>query len=414
MSIDWAMWFALGFLSAGILALLTMTAVWRRAVRLTTRRVLDSVPTEVETVRAEKDLLRARHARDGRRFEMALADLRRRNADERLAVDRGRVEIGRLGEALEAERAAKAAAEAETARQAAIVGEREMRIAALEAELGAAHDHETALDRSLGERDDGIARLVEEHRRAVTDAAAEHEAAMADLAETHAADRAEIERELDAARVEIEARKTTIAALEQQLRSMRFQVAEATALQEEAQRGRGLADTSAAQERDRADRLDRRIERLVADVADREERAARSARELDRARQALVFANARAAASGGEPAAGDNLLHTLEQLERRNHELEDRLAGLGRTTAPEKAVARPEAGEDLRETLADLAARIVNLTSLVEGVSSPIGRIVAAADTTPGGPTSLAERIRDLQRRAEAASAAAGVEKRRV
>ena len=41
MTIELAMYFALGFLTAGVLALALMTSLWRRAVRLTTRRVAD-------------------------------------------------------------------------------------------------------------------------------------------------------------------------------------------------------------------------------------------------------------------------------------------------------------------------------------------------------------------------------------
>lgn len=420
MSIEWAMWFALGFLAAGILALLVMTAVWRRAVRLTTRRVLDAVPTEVETVRAETDFLRARHARDGRRFELALADLRRRNAEERLRVDRGLVEVDRLGEALASERTARSTAETDLADKMRMLAERDSRIAALETDFAAARDHAGLLNSALGERDDGIARLIEEHRRAVTDAAAVHEAAMAEQAAAHLAERTTLEGDLSDARIEAATRKTTVATLEAQIRSLRAQVAEAAVRAEDEHRARGLAEAAAAQERDRADRLDHRIERLVVDVADREDRADRTARELDRARQALVFANARVAAGGAEAPAGDNLLRSLEQLERRNHELEDRLAALGGkavdgSAAPDGETAPEAAREDLKGALSDLAARIVHLTGLVEGASSPIERIVAGAPGPAGteaGP-SLADRIRELRRQAEETATAVGAGPRR-
>ena len=143
------------------------------------------------------------------------------------------------------------------------------------------------------------------------------------------------------------------------------------------------------------DRLDRRIARLVADVADREERIDRVNRELERARQALVVANARVAALGGTGdgavAAGDNILRSLAQLENRNHELEEKLAALGSEVSP---TARAE----LKASLSDLAARIVHLTRLAEGASSSIDRIAAAPDGTATDMPSLAQRIRDLQR----------------
>ena len=138
MSIEWAMWFALGFLSAGILALLLMTAVWRRAVRLTTRRVRAAVPAGVDAVRAEADLLRARHAREGRRFELALADLRHRNAEERLEAGRWNAEADRLRGALEAENGRREAAEADIETLMATVDGLETRVAGLSGDLDAA------------------------------------------------------------------------------------------------------------------------------------------------------------------------------------------------------------------------------------------------------------------------------------
>jgi chromosome segregation ATPase len=410
MSIEWAMWFALGVLSAGVLALLVTAAVWRRAVRLTARRVRATMPDGVEAVRAEADLEKARFARDGRRFELALADLRRRNAEERLAVGRGRAEVDRLGTALTAEQAARGAAEATIATLTDTLAGRDARVSELEAELAAEQARAAGFAATIGARDEEIARLVEGHRRAVADTVEGHRGAVAGLMAEHA-DAAEALRGEIADRVaEIEARKTTIASLEAQVRSLKLQLAEASTQREEARRARGLAETASAQEKDRADRLDRRIARLVADVADREERVERLGRELERSRQAMVFANARASvatAAGGEAPAGvgDNLLASLEQLERRNRELEDRLAAIVR--ARPEAVLAPGATtrEDLRRSLADLAAEIVHLSALAEGPNSPIARIVAAAEPSAGG-LSLAERIRALRARPSAAEGA--------
>lgn len=417
MSIEWAMWFALGFLAAGILALLVMGAVWRRAVRLTARRVAAQVPSGVDDVRAEKDLLRARHARDHRRMELALADLRRRHADERLAVGRGRVDLDRERQAHEAERREREAAEAREAALTATLEAREARIATLETDLEAAVDHGVALQSTVEDRDAGIARLIEEHRRAVSDAATAHVAATEALASDHDAAVAALESRIDQAQVEEAARKTTLAAQEAQIRSLRLQVAELGTRLDASETARGLAETATAQERDRADRLDRRIERLVADVAAREDMADRRGRELDRAREALVFANARVAAltsgvEGAPPTAGDNLLRSLALVESRNRELEERLAALDTAGTAAERPQGSASGADaaatraaLRDKLAELAAEIVHLTRLAEGPSSPIDRIVAAVEPGGAGSPSLAARIRDLRRQAEAAGA---------
>lgn len=417
MSIEWAMWFALGFLAAGILALLVMGAVWRRAVRLTARRMAARVPAGVDDVLAEKDLLRARHARDQRRMELALADLRRRHADERLAVGRGRVEIEAVRDALAAETGARAAAEAREAGLAATLETRDRRIDALETDLRASLEDAASLREIIVERDDGIKRLIEEHRRAVTDAATAHEEATATLIGEHEATVSAFEDELARAGVEAAARKTTLAANEAQIRSLRLQAAEVAAKFDASETARGLAEAAAAQERDRADRLDRRIERLVADVAAREDMADRRGRELDRAREALVFANARVAAltsgtEGAPPTAGDNLLRSLAQVESRNRELEEKLAALaGGAATPAQAGVTAGPGDAatraaLRDSLADLAAEIVHLTRLAEGPTSPIDRIVAAPEAGEGEAPSLAARIRRLRRQAAEAGAA--------
>ncbi len=413
MSIEWAMWFALGFLSAGILALLVTAAVWRRAVRLTTRRVRAAVPAGVEAVRAEADLERARFARDGRRFEMALADLRRRNAEERVAVDRGRVEIDRLADGLAAEHEVRTAAEATVATLTQTLATRDARVAELEGDLSGALEREAGLETLVRERDEGIAHLIESHRRTLADTDAAHRAALADLTADHATAAEALRGEIADRETEAATRKTTTVALEAQIRSLKLQLAETVAQREDARRARGLAETASEQEKDRADRLDRRITRLVADVADREERVERMGRELERSRQAVVFANARAGAvvaaggNGDAPAGvGDNLVASLEQLERRNRELEDRLAAVVRGGAEGADDAEAPTRESLRRSLTDLAAEIVHLSALAEGPRSPIDRIVSAAEPASVG-AGLAERIRALRGRAPNAAAVA-------
>ena len=58
--------FMLGALSAGLLALLMLPAFWRRALRLTRRRLEMLMPLSMDEVVAERDLLRAEFAADKR------------------------------------------------------------------------------------------------------------------------------------------------------------------------------------------------------------------------------------------------------------------------------------------------------------------------------------------------------------
>jgi hypothetical protein len=58
-SIQSGMLVALGFLMASLLALLLASAFWSRAVRLTTRRLKESLPVSEAEARADLDRLRA-------------------------------------------------------------------------------------------------------------------------------------------------------------------------------------------------------------------------------------------------------------------------------------------------------------------------------------------------------------------
>src|SRR5690349_17942790 len=82
MLIENIMYFALGLLVAGLLALVIMPAVWRRAVRLTKRRIEAATPITMAEFRADKDQLRAEFALSTRRLEMNVETLRKRLAEQ--------------------------------------------------------------------------------------------------------------------------------------------------------------------------------------------------------------------------------------------------------------------------------------------------------------------------------------------
>jgi hypothetical protein len=62
MVIECIMFFCGGFLMAGLLALMLLSAIHRRAVRLTVRRHENSIPVSIVEMRSEKDCLRAEFA----------------------------------------------------------------------------------------------------------------------------------------------------------------------------------------------------------------------------------------------------------------------------------------------------------------------------------------------------------------
>lgn len=100
--IEYAMFAALGFLVASILAVLFAGPFWNRAVRLTRKRMEATMPMSLTDIHADKDHLRARHAVECRRLEMA-HDREKENA-ARLLIERNkaRVEIAELKTRLKA------------------------------------------------------------------------------------------------------------------------------------------------------------------------------------------------------------------------------------------------------------------------------------------------------------------------
>ncbi|MGJ8529107.1 hypothetical protein [Maritalea sp.] len=80
MVIESMMFYALGFLCAIILSLLILPSVWRRAVRLTKKRIAATTPVTLSEFRAEKDQLRAKNALELRKLELQLEDLRKKRA----------------------------------------------------------------------------------------------------------------------------------------------------------------------------------------------------------------------------------------------------------------------------------------------------------------------------------------------
>ena len=92
---------ALGFLAAALIALLLAPAFWRRAVRLTSRRIREQLPVNEREVAAEKDRLRAQHAIEVHRLEQALERTRHGSARRLIEVNRREAALGQAQGELE-------------------------------------------------------------------------------------------------------------------------------------------------------------------------------------------------------------------------------------------------------------------------------------------------------------------------
>jgi chromosome segregation ATPase len=96
MVIENIMYFALGLLVAGLVSLIILPAVWKRAVRLTKRRIEAATPITMAEFRADKDQLRAEFALSTRRLEMNVETLRKRLAEQLGEFNQKRSDLGLL------------------------------------------------------------------------------------------------------------------------------------------------------------------------------------------------------------------------------------------------------------------------------------------------------------------------------
>ena len=141
MPVENIMYFALGMLAALLVALAIAPSVWRRAVRLTKKRIEAATPMTMAEFRADKDQLRADFALSTRRLEIKVETLRRQLAEQVGEISRRRTDLT----VLETERDKHLAVVAEfEQREADLHG----RVAELETETAALADKLRARDRA--------------------------------------------------------------------------------------------------------------------------------------------------------------------------------------------------------------------------------------------------------------------------
>jgi hypothetical protein len=74
------MYFGIGFLFASLIGIAVIPMIHARAVRLTLRRVENSIPQSMAEIQADKDLLRAEFAMQARRLEIDVEQLKDKSA----------------------------------------------------------------------------------------------------------------------------------------------------------------------------------------------------------------------------------------------------------------------------------------------------------------------------------------------
>ena len=455
--IEAIMFFALGFLGATLIALATLSAVWHRAVRLTTKRIEGAIPVSMTEIQADKDQLRAEFAMSTRRLENSVEQLKVKTS-EQLA------EIGRKSEAV---RLLKNDVEAKTARITAL----EAQERTLRAKLNSTEEELSAKARQLHDAETALAekeREISNAGRTIT--------AITNEADARKIEIVALETQRDTLKGRIEALEREIAATEQRLASEREaaeQAKEALAneqravedfrnrlremetlfsnskretealaatIEEMKVESKKAEDLAARREAELQKRVTDREKELAAHLSKREGEmlAAAQAREtelgkqISEAKQQLMAAADQLGRSKIETQTLRDEMQqkteafqaTVEILKSEKSQLEGMLTQLRDDRdriATEAASLRSQAEKSwaeermesalLRERINDVAAEVARLAINLEGANSPIEQLLAADTLSNGhhngaqgesGETrvSLAQRIRNLQSRA--------------
>jgi chromosome segregation ATPase len=358
--IEALMYFGLGFLVAGLIALLIVPAVNARAERLARRRLEALFPLSISELTAEKDHLRAEFAVMQRRLE--------RKAEEALAnKHQDMEELGRRAvrvEALEGEIAARdhriGQLEGDLERARAQFASTEAELAATRHALAASQETQAALDTAhrrildelgttRGTLETTMAALAEARTAlaASEEKLTRRESEFTDLDTRHAA----IASELDAKRIAVSDLETRLSTQKSRADELEHALGEHRAeLSDEQKRAAEMAQTLAA-EQARAASLE---ERILALEAEGEARAALEAQAdehrgaFDLAAAKLVEAESRiaeleASLQGNADGAGTQSVETAE-LRRRIEEVSDEIMRVSEATVEDQPKRSRSAG----------------------------------------------------------------------
>lgn len=417
--IEQTLFFALGFLSASVLTIFIANAIWRRAVRLTTKRVQAALPVSLAEIKADRDQLRTEFAMAARKLEMSveqlktrghlqLVDITRKNEQLRVVLDEVKKRTETINEMEKREtqiRAECLAAETAFAATNKAMKAAEERLVVVQAKL-AEREREVSETSSLAHsRQVEIAALqanlahletiVEDTKSALNDSSSAlgakqtaFEAVRAELAAA-LSHRDDIEAKIIAAWSEVREQTallgTTQLHLSEDSDGLQALVGQAKAL---AQRVHQLMSER--------DLLDQDMTRRIAEAEMRHDLLSKEFDTFRAERKDLEIKLGTVQAERDELVARLRLLENGAEANWESERLENAM---------------------LRERMNDLAAEITAISMTLEGDASPIRKIIATAEAdlkagtasrapnashqpAEAGQVSLAERVRALQARA--------------
>jgi len=325
--IEQAMVFALGFLIAGLIALVIAPAFWRRALRLTTRRIEMQIPLSAREILADRDLIRANFAVERRQLEQRAESLNNIRAKDLS-------ELGRRAALIVAQQTNLTALGERNAEQAAELASLRRALAETSTELAASA---TALygATNLVERRDAELMALRQEFSALQELAEQRHVALA----ASAIDIAVLEKKLAAASAEVARR-------ERDIESMRLERdADLATLKSTAAKLADREDALKAAEKRELD-LDRRRKQQI------ETTRAIESRLLEKVERLRAAEAASHAALEVARANCDSLTRELAGL---------RLAAPGREAEP--LSAEREENAILRQNINELGAAIIRMAA---------------------------------------------------
>lgn len=393
------MFFALGFLVSGLLSLLVLPAFWRRALRLSRRRLEMQMPLSMAEIVAERDQLRAEFAAERRRIEKANETLNEARA-------RDLSELGRRG-------AAVAALTSELTSLRASAQELRDEVAAVRRQAAEAEGAFAAAQKEVYD----VTGLAERRGDSLTALERAHDQLSA-VAESRRAEIAGLESQVEGLRV-------TLSDTELALARAQLQYEEKLSAADLYQRERDYARADLAASNAKRDALQQTIEDLSARLSAQEEGAreaqrakARAAAELERNAQDLEAAlraqtDLRAAMERQAANARDEARRQAERLQAIRSE-RDALQGALKAARAEAESLRRAASKAASQAAGQSRSRApandeqddLLLRQAIVDLGGEITRLAHALDRDGESAAPPAERMRDLQASAVASRAA--------
>jgi chromosome segregation ATPase len=421
MMVEPIMYFAIGFLFAGLVGLVLIPLVHNRAVRLTIRRLEAATPLSMAEIQADKDQLRAEFAMSTRRLEISVDQLKARTTSQLAELGKKTEAINRLKSELADKSSAIFALEAR---------EKSLRDLArtTEEEVGARAQALHDASRTLSDKEASLLKLTSElgERTFLSDGQRVEIVSLRSQVDTLKTQVERFERELNETSDRLEQERKDVVAAAQQLDAERGKVETLGAHAMELERALFAQTAEAEALNRRLQDVETRLGEQGRLLVERDYEISQLHRELESARRAEgdwraeIGALERRHAEAASGLRGEKALLEGELVRARDErsKLHQEVASMKRDAEATWATERVE-NALLRERINDIATEVAHLTMVLEGPGSPIETILAGQTDQIQAPApgarragasaapdegerggNLVERIRALQARA--------------